>query len=142
MTQVPWRDEGATGRGLAAIAAGFGFFYDAHRAVDDCLAAIEVLGRPLPRSGAPALARLLRSAAAVTHRVWALNSPYEARDVLRGRGYRWSNGTDGQLRAWHRDLAEDAVEGEVRFLRDQIIGPDADIPVTLVTAYDRFSSRV
>jgi DNA polymerase-3 subunit epsilon len=142
MTQVPWRDEGATGRGLAAIAAGYGFFYDAHRAIDDCLAAIEILGRPLPRSGGPALARLLRGAAAVTHRVWALHSPYEARDVLRGRGYRWSNGTDGQLRAWYRDLADDAVEREVRFLVDQILGPDAEVPVSLVTAYERFSSRV
>ena len=141
MTQIPWREDGAAGRGLAAIAAGLGFFYDAHRAVDDCLATIEILGRPLPRSGGSAMGSLLRATTTVTHRVWALHSPYEARDVLRGRGYRWSNGADGQLRAWYRDVAEDGVDREVGYLRDHILGHDADIPTSRVTAYERFSCR-
>lgn len=141
MTQVPWREEGASGRGLATIAAGYGFFYQAHRAVDDCLAAIEILGRPLPQSGEPTMARLLRNAAAVTHRVWALNSPYEARDVLRYRGYRWSNGSDGKLRSWFLDVAAGGAESELDFLRREVFGADADLPVTSVSPYERFSDR-
>jgi DNA polymerase-3 subunit epsilon len=141
MTQVHWRKEGASGRGLATIAAGMGFFYDAHRAVDDCLAAIEILGRPLPRSGEPALACLLRNASAVTHRVWALNSPFEARDVLRNRGYRWSNGNDGKLRSWFLDVVERGLQAELDFLQGEVFGGDADLPVTRVTPYERFSNR-
>lgn len=141
MTQVAWRDEGATSRGLARIAADYGFFYDAHRAVDDCLAAVEILGRPLPQSGASALASLLRNAAVVTDRVWALHSPYEARDILRNRGYRWNNGLDGNLRSWFLDVAGGGLEAELEFLRTEIFGGDADLPVTRVTPYERFSSR-
>lgn len=51
MSQVSWAEEGFEGVKLAYLAAGAGFFYDKHRAVHDCLAAIELLGRPLPRSG-------------------------------------------------------------------------------------------
>ena len=41
---------------------GIGFFHQAHRAVDDCHALLEVLGFELPTTGAPALALLLETA--------------------------------------------------------------------------------
>jgi DNA polymerase-3 subunit epsilon len=59
MTQVPWAEEGHEGVKLAYLASGAGFFYDKHRAIHDCLAAIELLSRPLPKSGALAFACLL-----------------------------------------------------------------------------------
>ena len=40
-----------------------GFFFDAHRSEIDCRALLEVLRRPLPVSGRPALKRLLERAA-------------------------------------------------------------------------------
>jgi DNA polymerase-3 subunit epsilon len=56
MSQVDWAAEGHEGVKLAWLAAGAGFFYDRHRAVNDCAAAIELLATDLPRSGGPALA--------------------------------------------------------------------------------------
>ncbi|MDB5652131.1 MAG: Exonuclease RNase and polymerase [Hyphomicrobiales bacterium] len=58
MSQIPWAAEGIRGSKLAYLAAAAGFFFDEHRAVTDCQAAIQIwadlcpdLDRPpFPRS--------------------------------------------------------------------------------------------
>ncbi len=142
MSEVPWRDNGMRALGLSAIAAELGFFYEAHRATDDCLAAIEILGRPLRRSGGSPMAELARRAGAASCRVWAAGSPFEAKDILKRRGYRWSNGSDGRPKCWFIDVGEAALDAELDFLRHDIFFRlDLDLPVTRLTAYDRFSAR-
>jgi DNA polymerase III subunit epsilon len=42
MSQIDWADEGYEGTRLGYLATGAGFFYDRHRAVNDCHAAIEL----------------------------------------------------------------------------------------------------
>ena len=119
-----------------------GFFYDAHRAADDCHAAIELLARPLPKSGTLAMQSLLEAARKVTCRVWAENAPFDLKDQLKARGYRWNDGSDGRLRAWHRDIPEEGLKAEVDFLRKEIYQREFEPPVTRITAQERFSSRV
>lgn len=99
MSQIEWAVEGFEGTKLAYLAARAGFFYDGHRAVQDCAAAIELLSRPLPKSGEIALSRLLATARRPTWRIWAENAPYDLKDVLKRRGYRWNGGEDGRPRA-------------------------------------------
>ena len=94
MSQVDWIDEGHEGVKLAYLAAGAGFFYDRHRAVHDCRAAIELLAAPLPSSGALAMQKLLEKARRPSWRIWAENSPFDLKDVLKARGYRWNFGAD------------------------------------------------
>jgi hypothetical protein len=72
--------------------AGYGFFFDAHRAADDCRAGVEILARTLPRSGRTGLAALLQSAHTSRWRVWADGAPYALREMLKARGYRRSVG--------------------------------------------------
>ncbi len=94
MSQVDWAAEGHEGRKLSYLVAGAGYFYDAHRAATDCRAAIELLAALLPRSGVPAMAKLLENARRPSWRIWAENSPYDLRNALKARGYRW-NGDGG-----------------------------------------------
>ena len=141
-SQVDWRAEGYEGSRLAYLLAGCGLFHDAHRAETDCAALIEVLSRPLPVSGEPALKRLLDAARRATARVWAVNSPFDLKDVLKARGYRWNDGTDGRPKSWWIDVPDDQLEAEKTFLRREIYGREADIPATRITAFDRFSERV
>jgi DNA polymerase-3 subunit epsilon len=142
MTQVPWKDEQLDGLKLEFLAMKSGFFYNAHRATTDCLAAIELLARPLPQSGTLALAALLETARQATCRVWAEGSPYDFKDILKARGYRWNDGNDGQPRSWYRDVSEDTLDEELSYLRKEIYQREADVPVVRITAYDRFSDRV
>lgn len=142
VTEVNWRDEGYEGSRLGYLLMGTGLFHDGHRAVEDCRALLEILTKPLPRSGELGLKRLLDTARKATVRVWAENSPFDCKDVLRSRGYRWNPGDDGRPRCWWRDVVEDEAEGELEFLRREIYRRDADIPTVRITAFDRFSERV
>jgi len=102
MTEVNWVAEGFEGLKLAYLAMGAGFFYDRHRAANDCLAAIELLAVPLPQSGEIAMSQLLASARRVTLRIWAEGAPFEYKDELKRRGYRWSGDAGLRPRTWYR----------------------------------------
>ena len=141
MTQVAWAGEGYEGTKLGYLAQASGFFYDRHRAVHDCLAAIELLARPLPKTGASALAQLLQRARTPSWRIWAENSPYDFKDVLKARGYRWNGDGNGSPRAWYIDVKDAARETEVAFLKTEIYQCDVDISPRRIDAYDRFSDR-
>ena len=47
----------------------------------------------------PALAILLEQARKKTVRVWVEHSPFDLKDALKRRGYRWSPGNDGRPRS-------------------------------------------
>lgn len=142
VTQVDWKIEGYDGSKLGYLLAGCGLFHDGHRASEDCRALLEILSRPLPMTGELALKRLLDTARRPTFRIWAENAPFEAKDRLKARGYRWNGGEDGRMRAWWTDVAAAELDGEQTFLRSEIYQYDADVPVRRITAFDRFSDRV
>jgi DNA polymerase-3 subunit epsilon len=141
-TQVDWRSLGFEGARLGHLLAGIGLFHDAHRAVDDCRALLEVLAfRP---DGQPEtfLGRLLNRARRKSIRVWAEQSPFEMKDQLKRRGYRWSDGADGSRKSWYADVDEASSQAEILFLREEIYGRDVDLGTEELTAYNRFSNRI
>ncbi|MDX7951446.1 3'-5' exonuclease [Lichenihabitans sp. Uapishka_5] len=143
MTDLPWREEGATTLKLEVLALQAGFFYEAHQALNDCLAAVELLRRPLPLTGRGAMAELLRSARRETARITAVRAPFERKDLLKRRAYRWREpaGGDGP-KAWTIEIASESLEEELRYLREEVYGTPFDPPVVRLTAYDRYSDRV
>lgn len=141
LSQVDWRQEGFDGAKLAYLLAGYGLYHDGHRASEDCYALLEVLSRPLLMSGGLGLKRLLDTARRHTYKIWAENSPFEAKDKLKVRGYRWNDGADGRPKAWWIDLTEDRRDEEIRFLQIEIYQYEADLFVRKITAFDRFSER-
>ncbi|MGH7022036.1 MAG: 3'-5' exonuclease [Caulobacteraceae bacterium] len=141
MTQIDWAQEGREGVKLAYLISDAGFFYDRHRAVHDCLAAIELLARPLPRSGAPAMVKLLERARTPTWRIWAENSPFDLKNILKTRGYRWNAEGSGAPRAWYIDVAEGDRDAELTFLKTEIYRGEIELLVRRIDAHDRFSDR-
>ena len=141
MSQILWKEEGFDGTRLSHIAAGLGFFYDAHRAVEDCHAGIEVLSNTLPISRELAMSKLLSAARQDTKRIWAVNAPYDFKDILKSRGYRWNDGNDGRSKSWYLDVSPDTYDEECNFLQKEIYQTDINLPITNITAKDRFSRR-
>jgi DNA polymerase III subunit epsilon len=142
MTDVPWKDEGVGSAKLEYVAMALGFFFDGHRAVDDCLAGIEVLARELPLSGRPALSALLKNARATTVRIIAEGAPFEVKDTLKARGYRWNPGEDGHQKGWWTEVPEADLPGEMEWLGAEIF-PNRDLatrplPMETVTAKTRY----
>lgn len=141
MSQVPWAEEGFEGAKLSYLLSGCGLFFEGHRAVDDCLAAIELLSRPLPKSGVPALSKLLDAARKSTFRIWAENSPFDLKDVLKSRGYRWNANSKGKPRSWYFDAEEGNLQDELKYLRSEIFKSNVQLQVDSITAIDRYSER-
>jgi DNA polymerase-3 subunit epsilon len=142
LREVNWREEGFGCGQLGHLAMGHGLFFDGHRALHDCRAGIEILSRRLPQSGRTALAVLLESARSPRWRVWANGAPYALRESLKRRGYRWSNGSDGNPRAWYLDVVESMLEQERTFLRQEIYRrADVELDARRFSALERYSDR-
>jgi DNA polymerase III subunit epsilon len=140
-TEVEWRRHGFEGSRLGYLLNGAGFFHQAHRAIDDCHALLEILALELPTIGASALSALLDQARKKTMRVWAEQSPFDLKDVLKRRGYRWCDGSDGRPRSWYIDVAEDRLDEEIAFLKTEIYLSEVEPRLQTLTALSRFSSR-
>ena len=141
-TEVDWRRHGFDGAKLGYLLNGIGFFHQAHSAVDDCRALLEVLAFELPTTGAPTLAVLLETARRKTVRLWAEQSPFDLKDSLKRRGYRWSDGGDGRPRSWYVDVDEAALDAELAFLKAEIYLRDVEPRLQTLTAFTRFSGRI
>jgi DNA polymerase-3 subunit epsilon len=140
-TDVEWRKHGFEGSRLGYLLNGAGFFHQAHRAVDDCHALLEILAFELPTTGIPALAALLEQARKKTMRVWAEQSPFDLKHLLKRRSYRWSDGSDGRPRSWYIDVDESKLDDEIAFLKTEIYLRDVEPRLQTLTAFDRFSVR-
>jgi DNA polymerase-3 subunit epsilon len=137
--EVPWSEAGIESSKLEYLAYRYGFFYEGHRAEIDCLALLEVLRRPFAESGGTALRRLLDSARAPSYRLWASNSPFESKDVLKKRGYWW----DAGRRCWYGEFrSREAVQTELAWLRDAVYGgKDVAVELEEFDARTRYSGR-
>lgn len=141
-TEVDWRGRGHGGTKLTYLLNDFGYFYDGHRALDDCHAVLEVLTNVLPGVNGSAFATLLENARRASVRIWAEGAPFVRKDTLRARGYRWSDGSNGARRAWWIDVEESGVEAEVAYLRASFFANQpVEFPMKRITGLDRFSIR-
>lgn len=136
--EVDWKRRGFEGNKLGYLIGQSGYFHDGHRAVDDCFALLEVLEKSVDEHEMSAFAELYAASKQAKLRVYAENSPFEMKDQLKARGYRWSDGSDGQPKSWWIEMDETAFEAELHFLRTEIYRWDADPLVKRLTAFDRF----
>ena len=136
---IDWRQEGRGSAKLTALAGELGVFYDAHRAEMDCHALLAVLMAPLPSTGASGLLRLIQSARAPTFRLQATQAPFDAKDLLKARGYRW----DGAQKVWHTRLADEAALAlEFEWLKASVYGGRSSrVQVEELDAQTKYSAR-
>ena len=138
-SEIDWASRGYEGTKLGYLIGQAGYFHDGHRAVDDCFALLEVLAREVEGLVSTAFAELYEASQRSRVRIFAENSPFDMKDHLKARGYRWSDGSDGRPKSWWIEVGEEALEEELRYLRAEIYRyPDADPPIKRLTAFDRF----
>ena len=142
MYDIDWKFEGISSHKLEYIAYKYNFFFEGHRAIIDCLAGIHILSQELPNSRQAVLKQLLTNALAVRFKLYSTNSPYESKDLLKARDYRWSINQNDKHRAWSIELTEDKVAEEINYLRSNVYGGSSiNIPVEIFDAYSRFSNN-
>lgn len=118
-------------------------FYDAHRALDDCLATLHLLATPTADGlGAP-LAELLANARRKEVMVWAFQSPFEAKGLLKKNDYKWWDREMGGAKCWRKVVVEDEAQKEVDWLA-RVVYSGKNTDEIEVTEYNRkiaFSNR-
>ena len=142
VAEIDWSSRGYEGTKLGYLIGQSGYFHDGHRAVDDCFALLEVLAGERIGAERSAFAELYDASQLSRVRLFAENSPFDLKDHLKARGYRWADGSDGRPKSWWIEIAEAGLDEELHFLRSEIYGwPDADPPIQRLTAFDRFRLR-
>ena len=148
--EVPWAEAGFPSAALACLACAYGVYPRArHRALVDCEVGVWLLASPLPHTGQPVLAALLERALRETVRLWAVRAPFEARGVLKRRGYRWMpEGYQNIPRSWWTEVAPEREDDEIEWLARHVyraFGANAPVPDALprrrITAVDRWRSE-
>ena len=136
--QIPWKAEGIGSASLEFLAYKCGFHFSGHRASVDCHALLEVLQSDLPVSGTKVFKMLLDKARSPDIKVWAINAPFDNKDKLKERAYRW----DGERKTWHKTIASEDLAQEVDWLRIEVY---ENRPFKLehekMDAYNRFTAR-
>lgn len=136
---IDWKGQGSSSAKLEFLAHERGWFYDAHRALADCHALLQVLAKPL-NSGCTGLSTLISGATRERYKVRATAAPFDAKDALKARGYRWDN----EQRVWWTSLVgDDLLQQEAQWLKTHVyLGRNVRLPVEVLSALVQFSSRV
>ncbi|WP_235523449.1 3'-5' exonuclease [Sphingobium sp. Leaf26] len=135
LSQLNWRDLGYDGRALGHLVLQSGWFFDGHRAGNDTSALITLLGTMAP-DGRSVLAHLLDRCERDSHRIDAIGAPFEAKDGLKSRGYRW----DAVRRHWWREVEASELSHEEDWLETEVYrgrGRPRSIPITPRTRFKR-----
>jgi len=135
---IDWKKEGSGSAKLEFLASERGWFYDAHRAQVDCHALLQVLASTLS-DGQTGLSRLLTGAEQTRYKLRATGAPFESKDKLKARGYRW----DGDGRVWWCSLgSETLLDAECAWLRAEVYGQrSARVQLEAMDSRVQFSSR-
>jgi DNA polymerase-3 subunit epsilon len=136
---IDWKALGAESAKLSALAQDQGWFYDAHRALVDCQALLQVLGQRVGDDGLNGLQRLMAAAARPSYKLRATGSPFDSKDQLKARGYRW----DGEAKVWFCHLGSEAVlNDELVWLKAEVYGGRrATVDVEALDALTRYAPR-
>ncbi len=136
--QMPWKGEGFGSASLEFLAYKFGFHFTGHRASMDCHALLEILQSELPSSGVKVFKALLDKAGETDLKLWALSAPFENKDKLKQRGYRW----DAERKTWHKMISNDDLKKETDWLREEVYeNRPFKLEHEVMGAYNRFSTR-
>lgn len=138
VSDINWRAKGISGTKLEYLASAFGFHYEPHRALGDCMAGITILDQTLKKLNATVLSRLLERARLTVWRLQAVGAPFEAKDRLKARGYRWNR----DERCWWRDIPDTHRQEELDWLAANVYEAGQEPKLVAITARDRYSGRI
>ena len=112
---IAWREHGKRSSKLESLAQDMGWFYDAHRAEMDCHALLAVLAAKLPQLPHTGLAHLMAQARKPSYRLMATHAPFDAKDQLKTRGYRWN----AEQKVWSTRIGDSkTLEAEFAWLKE------------------------
>jgi len=136
---VNWHLLGYESAKLEYLNFKLGYFYDGHRALTDCWATLNIL---IEQEGA--FEELKESVRKKQLLICAENADFDKKDLLKSRGYRWSDGKGALPKCWYAILEQERLAEEKAWLDDIIYdkaGTASRLKSQTITAYNRNSLR-
>ncbi|MGE3744754.1 MAG: 3'-5' exonuclease [Sphingomonadaceae bacterium] len=137
-TEIDWAGLGFDGAKLTYLVAHSGWFYEAHRALDDCNALAKVLATPISQGAIQTPFQQLLNSARETKTRLSFPAPYPLRTALRKRGFRWKASDQLQPGYWFADLSEREVKPTLDWLTNKLELRRAAIALDRITAHERY----
>lgn len=139
LMDVDWRSAGLSTGKLDYLLAHFGWFFEGHRARHDAEAGLFLLAQTMPNAERTALGALLDHARATRFLIRATGAPFETRNLLKRRGYRWDPGDETTEKAWW--LITETPESEEAWLHENVFRKAVNLGITPVSPRARHSQR-
>ena len=115
VNDVEWFSRGFTNLKQELLCVWHGFYYDSHRAMNDVDALIYLLTHSLYPENKP-IVELMENAAIPYYKISALNSPFETKDKLKARNYRWNS----EHKCWWKKISSDQINSEKSWLTEEV----------------------
>lgn len=144
VSQINWQEERVSSRTLEYLLYKCGgYCINAHRALDDTEGLLGLLLGRLPVSDMPIFKALLEESALITSKICAVGAPFDKKEDLKLRGYRWNDGSRGGTKGWWVTVSRDHEAEELAFLAKEIYhgGNTSSVEISRIDAYTRFSVR-
>jgi len=136
---VDWRERGFESTKLEYINFKCNYFYEGHRALVDCISTLNLLV-----VNESSFSELLENVRSKTILLCAIGAPFERKDALKEKGYRWSSGEDALPKCWWTIISDIDLDAEYIWLDDEIYGVQGrakQLPQKTITARNRYSYR-
>ena len=137
MSQVDWKTKGFSCRSLSHLCMEHGFFYEGHRAVNDVKAALNLLAHHDTESKNPYFHELLTNCLQPELLVSAEGSPFETKDLLKKRGFRWN----ALKKIWQKRISISQKDDIQEFFDKYIYNHEGRGRFVEVSPKDRFKSE-
>lgn len=98
---IDWKARGFGNTKLDYLNWSIQYFYDAHRAVNDCWATVNLL-----MNNENSLSELIRGVMSSDYKIKVVGNTYDVKDKLKELGLRW----DGEAKAWATVVKEDKLD--------------------------------
>lgn len=136
---INWSERGFESAKLDYLNFKLGYFYDGHRALNDCYATFNLLAQV-----EGAFDELKANVRKKETLIVAQNAPFEKKDLLKNKNYRWSDGQASLPKAWWLTLPNEQLEEELAWLDAKVYGrsgASSQLPQVQITARKRYSLR-
>jgi DNA polymerase-3 subunit epsilon len=137
MVDVDWKALGYESLKLSHLAADLGFYFEPHQADKDCLAGLAILTQ-LHTDGQNYFEKLIDKSGKDSVKIRAEYAPFEAKDILKQRGYSWKDGSDGKTKGWEINVIIDNAKIEKQWLSDNVYNGSPRFSEKIENAYSRF----
>jgi DNA polymerase-3 subunit epsilon len=131
-TQVAWKAKGFKSGRLQGLTAALGIAHQAHRAMGDVDALVDLIGREDAMTGKPYLHEMIEDCRREVAYLWVEGRTYDQRDLLKAYGFRWNPAG----KTWGKIIAAGESDKQIASVTGLI--PDVTVQSRPLAPQERF----